>query len=74
VSDHKIRPLLQQQANRGRKLTPRLLVDFPGDLAMRVSPETIYTSLFVQTKEVLRGELTGQLSLDPPMDWPVTAR
>jgi IS30 family transposase len=39
----------------------RLKVEFPHDPGMRVSHETIYTSLFVQAKGVLRPELTGQL-------------
>jgi IS30 family transposase len=43
------------------QISERLLVDHPGDTSMRVSPETIYTSLFVQTKAVLRPELTGKL-------------
>ncbi len=34
---------------------------YPGDPRMRVSHETIYTSLFVQTKAVLRPELTAHL-------------
>lgn len=44
-----------------RQISRRLVTDFPGDPAMRVSHETIYTSLFVQSKAVLRTELTGQL-------------
>jgi transposase, IS30 family len=43
------------------QISRRLVMDFPHDEAMRVSHETIYTSLFVQAKGVLRPELTGQL-------------
>jgi hypothetical protein len=39
----------------------RLLVDHPANESMRVSHETIYTSLFVQNKAVLRPEPTGNL-------------
>jgi IS30 family transposase len=42
-------------------ISERLLVDFPRDPGMRVSHETIYTSLFVQTKAVLRSELSTHL-------------
>jgi transposase, IS30 family len=44
-----------------RQISRRLIVDFPDDPVMRVSHETIYTSLFVQTKAILRGELTRHL-------------
>lgn len=44
-----------------RQISRRLEEDFPHDPAMRVSHETIYTSLFVQSKAVLRTELTDQL-------------
>ena len=45
-----------------RKYSPeqirgRLLVEFPDDLEMRVSPETIYQSLYVQSRGALRREL-----------------
>jgi IS30 family transposase len=43
------------------QINRRLVVEFPEDLRMRVSHETIYTSLFVQAKGVLRPELTGRL-------------
>jgi IS30 family transposase len=43
------------------QISERLLVDHPGDASMRVSHETIYTSLFVHTKAVLRPELTAKL-------------
>jgi IS30 family transposase len=44
-----------------RQISRRLEADFPLDPSMRVSHETIYTSLFVQTKAVLATELTGRL-------------
>jgi IS30 family transposase len=43
------------------QIAHRLVVDFPDDRSMRVSHETIYTSLFVQAKAALPGELTAQL-------------
>lgn len=44
-----------------QQVSARLRVDFPDDPAMRVSHETIYTSLFVQAKGGLPGELTVHL-------------
>ena len=44
-----------------RQISRRLCVDHPDDATMRVSHETICTSLFVQAKGVLPGELTGRL-------------
>jgi IS30 family transposase len=44
-----------------RQISRRLETDFPDDQTMRVSHETIYTSLFVQSKAVLRPDLTGRL-------------
>jgi transposase, IS30 family len=44
-----------------RQISRRLVVEFPDDPSMRVSHETIYTSLFVQSKAVLRTELTAHL-------------
>ncbi len=44
-----------------QQISRRLSVDFPDDESMRVSHETIYTSLFVQTKAILPGELTARL-------------
>jgi IS30 family transposase len=38
-----------------------LVRTFPDDKAMRVSPETIYRSLFIQARGVLRKELQGHL-------------
>lgn len=44
-----------------RQISRRLRIDFPEDDAMRVSHETIYKSLFVQTRGGLRKELTRYL-------------
>jgi IS30 family transposase len=44
-----------------RQISRHLERTYPHDPTMRVSHETIYTSLFVQAKGVLRPELTGQL-------------
>lgn len=43
------------------QISRRLEADFPADPAMRVSHETIYTSLFVQSKAALRTELADRL-------------
>jgi len=40
------------------QIAHRLVMDHPGDAEMRVSHETIYQSLFVQARGVLRKELT----------------
>jgi len=39
------------------QIAERLLIDFPDDTEMRVSPETIYRSIYVQGKGNLRREL-----------------
>lgn len=44
-----------------QEISGRLIVDFPDDLEMRVSPETIYKTLFVQGRGGLRKELTRYL-------------
>lgn len=44
-----------------QQISRRLIVDHPDDPSMRVSHQTIYTSLLVQSKAVLRPELTAQL-------------
>ena len=61
-------PHLRLEVERGLKrrwspqqITARLLLDFPDDLEMRVSHETIYQSLFVQGRGALRKELTRYL-------------
>jgi IS30 family transposase len=44
-----------------QQISARLVCDFPNNPRMRVSHETIYTSLFVQARGALRGELTACL-------------
>lgn len=44
-----------------QQISRRLVHDYPDDPAMRVSHETIYTSLFVQAKRGLPGQLTVHL-------------
>jgi transposase, IS30 family len=43
------------------QISRRLVQDFPDDAEMRVSPETIYQSLFVQARGALRKDLTACL-------------
>ncbi|BBZ15747.1 hypothetical protein MGAD_00820 [Mycolicibacterium gadium] len=40
-----------------KQIAKRLVLDFPDDVEMRVSHETIYTSIYVQGKGSLRREL-----------------
>jgi transposase, IS30 family len=44
-----------------QQIAARLVYDYPDDLAMRVSHETIYRTLFVQARGALRKELTACL-------------
>jgi IS30 family transposase len=44
-----------------QQISARLRVEFPEDLSMRVSHETIYQSLFVQSRGALRKELAACL-------------
>jgi IS30 family transposase len=44
-----------------QQISKRLVCDFPADPAMRVSHETIYTSLYVQAKRGLPGQLSVHL-------------
>ncbi len=44
-----------------QQISARLIIEFPDDLSMRVSHETIYQSLFVQSRGALRKELTACL-------------
>ena len=46
-----------------RQIQQRLLLEFPGDEAMRVSHETIYQALYVQARGNLREELKDQVAL-----------
>ncbi len=50
-----------QQRWSPEQISRRLKLDYPNDSTMRVSHETIYTSLFVQAKRGLPGELTVHL-------------
>jgi IS30 family transposase len=43
------------------QIAARLRVDHPDDMEMRISPETIYRSVFVQARGELRRQLTGDL-------------
>jgi IS30 family transposase len=61
-------PRLRAEVERGlhrlwspQQIAARLIKDFPDDLEMRVSHETIYQSLFVQGRGALRQELTHSL-------------
>ena len=44
-----------------QQIAARLVIDYPDDLTMRVSHETIYQTLFVQARGALRKELTACL-------------
>jgi transposase, IS30 family len=44
-----------------QQVSRHLVADYPGDLGMRVSHETIYKSLFIQARGALRKELTACL-------------
>ena len=46
-----------------QQIAARLRLDFPDDPEMRVSHETIYQSLYVQSRGALRRELASQLRL-----------
>jgi IS30 family transposase len=43
------------------QISAKLAVDHPLDLEMRISPETIYQSLFLQSRGELRRQLTSEL-------------
>jgi IS30 family transposase len=43
------------------QISRRLLIDFPEDQTMRISPEAIYQSLYIQGRGALRRELTACL-------------
>jgi IS30 family transposase len=54
------------EAGLGKRWSPEqisatLKVEYPGDLEMRISHETIYLSLFVQSRGELRKRLTAEL-------------
>jgi IS30 family transposase len=61
-------PRLRAEVERGlserwspQQIAARLRLDFPDDPEMRVSHETIYQSLYVQTRGALRRELASRL-------------
>ena len=45
-----------------QKIARRVVVDFPDDADMRISHETIYQALFVQSRGLLRANLTRHLA------------
>jgi len=58
-------PILRKEVQRRLKqrwspqqIAARLVLDYPDDLSMRISHETIYQSLFIQARGALRKELT----------------
>ncbi len=53
-----------------QQIAARLVRDYPDDLEMRVSHETIYQSLFVQARGALRKELTRCLRTGRPRRQP----
>jgi IS30 family transposase len=60
------RLLAEVQAGLARRWSPqqiarRLQIDFPDDLMMRISHETIYRALFVQSRGELRRQLAANL-------------
>jgi IS30 family transposase len=62
--DTALRQVVEQLLERRwspQQIARRLRVDYPDDQAMRVSHETIYTSLYVQARGALRRELTACL-------------
>jgi IS30 family transposase len=50
-----------KQNHSPEQISARLVIDFPDDLEMRVSPETIYQSLYIQGRGALKRELTRHL-------------
>ena len=63
-----LHPRLCREVERGlraewspQQISARLIRDYPDDLSMRVSHETIYRTLFVQARGALRKELTACL-------------
>jgi IS30 family transposase len=59
-----LRAWVQQKLERNwspEQVSARLVIEFPGRAEMRVSPETIYQSLYVQGRGALRRELARHL-------------
>jgi IS30 family transposase len=44
-----------------QQISARLQAEYPDDLEMRISHETIYLSLYVQTRGELRRQISGDL-------------
>ena len=61
-------PRSEYRACRPEQIAARLIGDYPDDLAMRVSHETIYKTLFIQARGALRKELTACLRRDGRSD------
>jgi IS30 family transposase len=64
--DRRLREYVQDKLDAPHRWSPeqiaaRLRVEFPDDESMRVSHETIYQSLYVQSRGALRRELTAAL-------------
>jgi len=60
----KLRAVVEEMLNKRwspQQISARLVLEFPDDGEMRVSHETIYQSLFVQSRGALRKELAGCL-------------
>src|SRR3954453_16044699 len=58
------------RASSPEQIARRLPIDFPDDGTMRISHETIYQALFVQTRGALRRELTACLRTGRPLRMP----
>lgn len=52
---------LEEEQWSPTQISAQLIIEFPDDLEMRVSPETIYQSLYVQGRGALRKELAACL-------------
>jgi IS30 family transposase len=65
ASCHRLRVEVESQLGQRwspEQISARLRVDFPDDPEMRVSHETIYQSLYVQSRGALRRELTSAVT------------
>ena len=72
-----LRAVVEDRLGRGwspQQISARLVMDFPHDPGMRVSHETIYLSLFVQSRGALRRDLQRQLRTGRAMRHPRAAR
>lgn len=57
--------LLQQWSPQ--QISRALVIEYPDDPTMRISPETIYVSLYLQARGVLKKELTAHLRRRRPL-------